>query len=310
MSGAKYKKSATRDIRPFFGAASLEQALDAAQIRLFEDQPFTDATTFTVEEQDAAKLSIALRPNLTEALLASGAIARGKLVLAITAYNPFLKRTVLIHKAALSGHAPDEIAIGPETLERLGGGARMTVEVALCLAIEMPKQPGSPFLQGHWISKKSFDLRPPTIAEDFGIDPMDDAGWKAMGMPAKTLYFVQYYSGVNEPVSKDRPMAKVLIHEDVYKKLSNDTNLKMAKPLMAFLAAEIPCQILAASVSEWKDAEAPETRSPLQAFLKRINRVEPCTLAQLRGYVDQPGMPRLRALLHSDQGSVRQVAEA
>ena len=310
MSSANYRKSATRDIRPFFGVASLEQVLDTAQIRLFEDQPFTDATSFTVEEQDAPRISITLRPNMSEAMLASGAIARSKLVLAITAYNPFLKRTVLVHKVTLSTEAPDEIVIGPETLERLGGGARMTVEVALCLAEEMPRQPGSPFLQGHWISKKSFDLRPPTIAEDFGIDPMDDAGWKAMGMPVKTLYFVQYFSGVNEPVSKDRQMAKVFIHEDVYKKLSTDTNSKMAKPLMAFLAAEIPCQILAASVSEWKDAELPEARSPLQAFLKRINRIEPYTLAQLRGYVDQPGMPRLRALLHSDQGSVRQVAEA
>lgn len=310
MSQINYHKSATRDIRPFFSAASLEQALEAAQIRLYEDQPFTDATAFTVEEQDAAKLSIAVRPNISEEALSNGSIARGKLALAITACNPFLKRTVLIQRVPMTGAAPVEVVIGAETLERLGGGSRMTVELALCLAKQMPKQPGSPFLQGHWISKKSFDLRPPTIAEDFGIDPMDDAGWKAMGMPAKTLYFVQYYSGVNEPVSKDRPMAKVLIHADAYKKLSTETNAKMARPLMAFLAAEIPCQILAASVSEWKDAPAPEPRSPLQAFLKRINRIEPCTLNQLRNLVEQPGMPRLRAILHADQGSVRQVAEA
>lgn len=310
MSDPKYRKSATRDIRPFFGVASLEEALDTAQIRLYEDQPFTDATTFTVEEQDVAKLSIALRPNLSEAVLSGGSIARNKLVLAVTAYNPFLKRTVIVHKTSLVGEAPHEVALGSEMLERLGGGSRMTVEVALCLAKQLPKQAGSPFLHGHWISKKSFDLRPPQIAEDFGIDPMDDAGWKAMGMPAKTLYFVQYYSGVNEPVSKDRPMAKVLIHSDAYKKLSTDSNSKMAKPLMAFLAAEIPCQILAASISEWKDAEVPEARSPLQAFLKRINRIELCTLAQLRGLVEQPGMPRLRAILHADQSSVRQVAEA
>jgi len=310
VSQINYHKSATRDIRPFFSAASLEQALEAAQIRLYEDQPFTDATAFTVEEQDAAKLSIAVRPNLSEEALSNGSIARGKLALAITACNPFLKRTVLIQRVPMTGAAPLEVVIGAETLERLGGGSRMTVELALCLAKQMPKQPGSPFLQGHWISKKTFDLRPPTIAEDFGIDPMDDAGWKAMGMPAKTLYFVQYYSGVNEPVSKDRPMAKVLIHADAYKKLSTETNAKMARPLMAFLAAEIPCQILAASVSEWKDAAAPEPRSPLQAFLKRINRIEPCTLDQLRNLVEQPGMPRLRAILHADQGSVRQVAEA
>ena len=307
---AKWRKSATRDIRPFFGAANLEQAVDGAQIRLYEDQPFTDTTAFTVEEHEAPKLSVAVRPTLSEATLSNGAIARGKLMLAITAYNPFLKRTVMIHKAPLNGPAPQEIAIGAEALERLGGGSRMTVEVAVCLAKPMPKQPGSPFLQGHWISKKSFNLRPPSPVERFGIDAMDDAGWKARGLPAKTLYFVEYYTGINEPVSKDRPLAKVFVHTDVFKKLSAEANAKIARPLLTFLAAEIPCQILAASVSEWEGAEAPEFRSPLQAFLKQINKVEPCTLTQLHELVKKPGMPRLRAILHAHVGSVRQVAEA
>ena len=307
---AKWRKSATRDIRPFFGAASLEQAVEGALIRLYEGQPFTDATAFTIEESEAPKLSVAVRPNLSEATLANGAIARGKLMLAITAYNPFLKRTELIHKVALSSPAPQEIAIGAETLARLGGGARMTVEVAVCLAKPMPRQPGSPFLQGHWISKKSFNLRPPTLAEEFGIDPMDDEGFKARGLPAKTLYFVEYYTGINEPVSKERPLAKVYVHADAFKKLSAEANAKMARPLMTFLAAEIPCQILAASASEWEGAETPELRSPLQAFLKQVNKVEPCTLTQLHELVKKPGMPRLRAILHAHVGSVRQVAEA
>ena len=67
-------------------------------------------------------------------------------------------------------------------------------------------------MQGHWLSKKTFDLRPPKQAEDFGVDPMDDDGWKAMGFPAKTLYHVEYYSGVNEQASKDHPIAKVYVH--------------------------------------------------------------------------------------------------
>jgi hypothetical protein len=139
---------------------------------------------------------------------------------------------------------------------------------------------------------------------------MDDEGWKALGFPPKTLYYVEYYSGFNEPVSKDRPLAKVRIHADVYKKLAADNLPKMSRPIMAFLAAEIPCQLLALSLSEWKDASQPEARSPLSAFLKRINRIQPCTLEQLRILVEQPGMPKLRAILHADQQSVRQVAEA
>ncbi len=310
MTSSKYHKTATKDIRPFFGAASLEGSIDGAQIRLYEDQPFTDATSFTIDEQDVPRLALAVRPNLSEATLAGGSIARSKLALAVTAVNPFLKKTVLVHKASLATEGPEEVAIGSEVLERLGGGTNITIEVALCLAMALKKDAGKPFLQGHWLSKKTFDLRPPKLSEDFDVEAMDDDGWKAMGYPAKTLYHVDYYSGVNEPVSKDRSMAKVRIHADVYKKLAADNLPKMSRPMMAFLAAEIPCQILVASLSDWKDATQPEPRSPLSAFLKRINRIQPCTLEQLRAMVEQPGMPRLRAILHSDQQSVRQVAEA
>lgn len=309
MSNAKYHKSATKDIRPFFAAATLEEAVDRAQIRLFEDQPFTDAVAFTIEEQEVSRLAIVVKPNVSEATLAGGAISRNRLALAITAVNPFLKKTVLIQKVLLSKEAPDEVVVGAEVLERLGGGANVTIAVVLCLASSLTKEVGKPFMQGHWLSKKSFDLRPPKQAEDFGVDPMDDDGWRAMGFPAKTLYHVEYYSGINEQASKDHPIAKVYVHSDVYKKLAADNLPKMSRPLLAFLAAEIPCQILAASYADWKDADEVDSRSPLAAFLKRINKVQPCTLQQVKQLVDQPGMSKLRAILHADQQSVRQVAE-
>ncbi len=309
MTNPKYHKSASKDVRPFFEAATLEEAIDGAQIRLFENQPFTESTSFIVEEQEVPRLALAVKPNLSEATLAGGSISRGKLALAVTVVNPFLKKTVLVHKASLAKPAPDEITIGAEVLERLGGGSNITVEVALCLSTAQTKEAGKPFLQGHWLSKKAFDLRPPKPAEDFGVDPMDDAGWKAMGYPPKTLYHVEYFGYVNETANKDRPIAKVYVHSDVYKKLAADNLPKLSRPMMAFLAAEIPCQILAASFDDWKDAEAVEPRSPLSAFLKRIDKVRPCTLQQLKQLVNQPGMPKLRAILHSDQQSVRQIAE-
>ncbi len=309
MTNAKYHKSASKDVRPFFEAATLEVAVEDAQIRLFEDQPFTDATSFIVEEQEVPRLALVVKPNLSEVTLAGGAITRSKLALAVTVVNPFLKKTVLVHKTSLAKPAPDEIAIGAEALERLGGGSNITIEVALCLASALTKEAGKPFMQGHWLSKKTFDLRAPKPAEDFGVDPMDDAGWKAMGYPPKTLYHVEYFGYVNEQANKDRPIAKVYVHADVYKKLAADNLPKVSRPMMAFLAAEIPCQILAASFDDWKDAEAVEPRSPLSAFLKRIDKVQPCTLQLLKQLVNQPGMPKLRAILHADQQSVRQVAE-
>lgn len=309
MTNPKYHKSASKDVRPFFEAATLEEAIDDAQIRLYENQPFTEVTSFIVEEQEVPRLALAVKPNLNEATLAGGSISRGKLALAVTVVNPFLKKTVLVHKASLAKPAPDEITIGAEVLERLGGGSNITVEVALCLSTALTKEAGKPFMQGHWLSKKTFDLRPPKPAEDFGVDPMDDAGWKAMGYPPKTLYHVEYFGYVNETANKDRPIAKVYVHSDVYKKLAADNLPKLSRPMMAFLAAEIPCQILAASFDDWKDAEAVEPRSPLSAFLKRIDKVQPCTLQLLKQLVNQPGMPKLRAILHTDQQSVRQIAE-
>src|SRR5690606_19842866 len=131
MSNNNYHKSATKDIRPFFATATLEEAVDGAQIRLFEDHPFTDAAAFTIEEQEVPRLAIAIRPNISEATLAGGAISRSKLVLAISAVNPFLKKTVLVQKVSLSKEAPTEVVVGAEVLERLGGGANITIEVAL-----------------------------------------------------------------------------------------------------------------------------------------------------------------------------------
>lgn len=309
MKSSKYHKTANRDVRPFFHAASLEQALDRAQIRLFEDQPFTEETSFVVEETQLAKLAVSVKPNL-DGLVGSDAIGLPKLALAVTAFNPFLKRTLLVQHTTLSGKAPNEVAVGPEVMEQLGGGTNVTIEMALYLSTNLQKEAGKPFLRGHWLSKKSFDLRPPKLSEDFDIEPTDDATWRAMGFPPKTLYWVEYYGFANEPANKERPIAKVRIHADVYKKLAADNVTKMGRPIMSFLAAEIACQILAASLSDWKDAEKPEPRSPLSAFLKKVNRVQDATLQQLRGLVEEAGMQKLRAILHADQESVRQVAEA
>ena len=311
MSSPKYHKSATKDVRPFFDTATLEESLASTQIRLYEDQPFTDATSFTIEPQDVSRLALVLRPSITESTLSSVAISSSKLEIAVTAVNPFLKRTELVYRSLLKDDLPEDITVGSEVLERLGGGSNMTIEVALCLGTHQKREPGKPFMHGHWLSKKAFDLRPPKPTEDFDVEPLGDDGWKAMGYPAKTLYHVDYYAGFNEAVDKSRPIAKVRIHEDVYKKLGADNLPVMSRPIMAFLAAEIPCQLLAASLHEWKDAPAPEPRSPLEAFFKRLKRVEPTlTMPILSLWVGQPGMPLIRALLHADQESVRKVVEA
>ena len=72
MTNAKYHKSASKDVRPFFEAATLEEAIDAAQIRLFENQPFTEATSFIIEEQEVTRLRISAIVDACFRLIADG----------------------------------------------------------------------------------------------------------------------------------------------------------------------------------------------------------------------------------------------
>ena len=309
MSKVNWRKSAARDVRPFFGVATLESSLHAAQIRLFESADFSDATAYWVEPQDLPKLAIAVRANVNIAGLASAAVQKGDLVLAVTAVQPFLKKTCLIAQLALNANVPDEIEIGSEILEQLGGGSNLVVELALCLSKRLPKKPGSPYLQGHWLSKKSFSLKAPKLADEFEIQPMSDEDWKKLGWPAKTLYSVDYLGGFNEQVAKGQALAKVRVHEDIQKKLTLESNQRLAKPIMASLGADMIRDVLVASLDDWVTAEEVTPNSPLSAFLKRINRVQPCTFDQLKALAKRPGMQQLTAMLHAERQSVRAITE-
>jgi hypothetical protein len=308
MSNITWRKSATKDVRPFFGVATLERSVELAEIRLYEDGPFMSDTAHAVEPSDSQPLDIAVRPNL--ALPAQTPMAKGDLVLAVTAVQPFMKKTIVVETFKVSGKIPDEILVGSDIVDKLGGGSNMLIEVALCLGKKLAKKPGSPFLLGHWLSKKSFAIKAPKLAEDFPIQPMTDDEWKQIGYPAKTLYSVDYIGAFNEPSEKDRQIAKVRIHADVHKKLTLESAQRLAKPMMASLAAEITGHIIAASLSEWETAMEATPNSPLSAFLKRLARIDPAfTFDKLKEYAKEPGMTRIKALLHADQQSVRSIAE-
>lgn len=308
MSGITWRKSATKDVRPFFGAATLEKSVDLAEIRLYEDGPFMADTAHAVEPSEAEVLCVAVRPNL--ALPAELPMAKGDLVLAVTAVQPFMKKTIVVATFKASGKIPDEIPVGADIIDQLGGGSNVIIEVALCLGKKLAKKPGSPFLLGHWLSKKSFAIKAPKLTEDFPIQPMTDDEWKKIGYPAKTLYAVTYIGGFNEPAGKDGHIASVRIHADAHKKLTLESAQRLAKPMMASLAAEISGHIVAASLGEWEGVAEATPNSPLSAFLKRLSRLDPAfTFDKLKECAKEPGMPRIKALLHADQQSVRSIAE-
>ncbi len=311
MSNPKltWRKSAARDVRPFFGAIALDGALQGAELRLVADGAFSSEPTVQVEQNLTERLAPAVRINLAQGI-DFGSVKKTDLVLAVTASQPFLKKTQVIATYPLSSALPDEIDIDAEQLSQLGGGANMDVEVALCLGKRLTKKAGSPFLLGHWLAKKKFSLRTPQAAEEFDIEAVDDEGWVKLHYPAKTLYAVEYIGGMNEPVSKDARTARVRVHTDIYKKLTGESNQRVARPVLSAMAADIACQMLAASFSDWEAADEVTPHSPLSALLKRVEKVQPCLLEDLKKLVREAGQQKLRAILQVDLQCVRSIVEA
>ena len=147
MSNITWRKSATKDVRPFFGAATLGKSVELAEIRLYEDGPFMPDTTHAVEPSERQSLDITVRPNL--ALPSEMPVSKSDLVLAVTAVQPFMKKTVVVETFKASGKIPDEIVVGSDIIDKLGGGSNVVIEVALCLGKKLAKKPGNPFLLGH-----------------------------------------------------------------------------------------------------------------------------------------------------------------
>ena len=143
----------------------------------------------------------------------------------------------------------------------------------------------------------------------FNIIPMSDQDWIALGWPAKTIYSVEYLGGFNEPAVKDRQLATVRVHSDIHRKLTLESSQRLAKPIEAVLAAEITAQIIAASLPEWETADEVVTQSPMSAFLKRLESIQKMSFAELKKLAMQPGMPKLKALLHTQEQTVRFIKE-
>ncbi len=310
MSSSKitWRKSAARDVRPFFGAVALENSLRQTEIRLFVDGNFSADQAFVIEPSAAERLALSLRLNFDKNI-DFGSINKSDLVLVVTALHPFLKKTSIVATHSLAEDVPAELDISDEVLADLGGGANIDITVALCLGKKLTKRPGSPFLHGHWLAKKTVSLRSPHASDEFDVEPTEDATWTKLGYPAKTLYAVEYLGGMNEPVQKDARTARVRVHADIFKRLTAESNQKLARPMLGSMAAEIACQMLAASLSDWESAEEVVPQSPLAAFIKRIEKVHSCDLEELKKLVKEPGQAKLRAILHVDQQTVRAISE-
>lgn len=294
MVSASWHREEPRDVRPFFNALKAQDALQDSGIRLFDGGDIVRDTEFDLDEVDFKKLAPVVYPSVAnpDSWLPAG-ITKSDLKVVLIGRQPILRRSLSLAEAPLNAAPFGEWAINANTLARLGGGRNLRLTLALCLAEDRPPTPGAPFIEGFWLSRKSFSLRTRTTAMLFDLRTRTDAEWVADGYPAKTFYAVEYMGGIDTELEEGASVARVWVHQDAHNKMVSSGS---GDSLQRILSCEIIAAILQESLKDWENAQEVDPKSPLATLLKQIGKGNSITIAELRNFAAKPA--RLKALLH------------
>jgi len=282
-----------REVRPFFHAIDAAEALDGCGIRLFDGTDTRTETSYDLDEIDFKKLAPSVQILLADPgqWLPDG-LSKDDLELVLVARHSFLKRSEPVHSISLVEQLPSEWSIGPEVLARMGGGRNLELTLALTLRTDREPSPGTPFVAGHWLARKSFLLRSRTMPTLFDLRTRKDEEWVAKGYPAKTFYAVEYIGGIDTELDEGASVATVWLHVDAHNRMVSSS---LGEAMQPALAAEIISSILLESFKEWKDVDTVEAASPLSTLLKQLGKEKPLSLGGLKALVANP--PLLKATL-------------
>lgn len=269
-----------REVRPFFKLAKAEDALVDSRIKLFPDSEGSTDPIHLLDDIDLGRLSLKIEPIVVDpSLWMPKELSSSELKLVLLVENKFLKRSETIFSVSLNEDLPTQWEISESVIERFGGGKGLMLTVAICLAVDRKALPGSPFILGHWLARKSFGLQLQTMRALFDVQPRTDEDWIKAHFPPKTFFAVNYSDGIASAAETGSSVATVFVHADAYHKMANS---KLGDSLQPVLAAEIISTILLESYPEWKDLIEVESGSPLETLLGQLGKGKSMTLDDLK----------------------------
>jgi hypothetical protein len=301
MKAENWHRAEPREVRPFFESIAAEQSLDRCGLRIYDDGEVTFDTSYELDEIDFQRMSLAVSIDVADLKTWIGSLNPDGLDLVLIARHGFLKRSRVLHKINLAEELPGQWEIDSNVLAELGGGRNTNITLAICLAEDRPQKPGSPFISGHWLAKKTFVLRSRTMPTLFDLRIRSDEDWGAAGYPRKTYYAVDYLGGIDTELEDGASVATVWVHADAHAKL---TTSSLGETIQPMLACEIIFSIVLESLHEWKDQTEAAPDTPLANLLVKLGGDSPMPLGELKSLAGKPS--HLRAMLQ-DRLSVLSV---
>ncbi|WP_326914463.1 hypothetical protein [Sphingopyxis chilensis] len=288
MATQQWHREEPRDVRPFFAAINAERCLDASGLRLFANGDVMQDASFELDEIDFKKLEPVVHIAVADpSKWLPAELAIDELELTLIARHGFLKRSEILASVSLGDPLPSTWSISADALARFGGGRNMLVTLAICLRSDRAPAPGSPFVPGHWIAKKSFLLRSRSMPTLFDLRVRTDEEWTAAGYPPKTFYSVEYLGGIDAELEEGASVATVYVHADAHNKMVSS---QIGEALQPMLGAEIIAAILVESLKDWQNADQVDPASPLTTLLKQLGKEKPLTLQGLQALISRPSL--------------------
>lgn len=287
-----WHRTEPREVRPFFESIGAERSLDNCGLRIYEDGDVTLETSYELDEIDFQRMSLAVSVKIADFKAWMGKLNPSELDLVLIARHGFLKRSRVLERVNLAQELPGRWEISSKILSQLGGGRNTNITIAICLAEDRPEKPGSPFLPGHWLARKTFVLRSRTMPTLFDLRIRNDEDWVAAGYPRKTYYAVDYLGGIDTELDEGASVATVWVHADAHAKLTTGA---LGEAMQPILASEIIFSIVLESIHEWKEQTEAAPDTPLANLLAKLGGDQPMPLGELKSLASKPS--HLRATL-------------
>ena len=303
-----WRRQETRLVRPFSQTARLDQCLKGTTFRLRESDIPSQEEAWILGDTTISELAPQLCVVLDRAAFQGlPHLAMDNFRLLITVDDHQLLRSEAIYSAPLAQTPGEPITFEADTVQRFSWMGRVDVSVAVVLASDAPPFPGLPFLQGHWVAKKTFAVRPEAEGRLFPLIPVPGSEFvKRWDLPSDTLVHAEVFGDLDVPVGESAKNINVFIHEDVHRVLLNSEASAAAKVLMRVLVAEINAQVLERALSEF-DGDAPPDGTLLAALIARVKKTTKADFKRLKACVDRRDGGELRAIVGASTGLRRSI---
>jgi hypothetical protein len=291
MSDRDWTVTRPRPLKPFFGAAALQDALAGATLSIFPGEAPTGDTRRILTDDAMQRFEPILDPGPGARKIADvlGEMAADYDLVA-TLRVPALLRRSLVGRWSCASDLPGEIEIESTALVDARSTGRAILGLAVCRRDDAmgTTAPGWPVFAGAKIAEISFDLGIDREMSSFRIDVLDEERRLSRNLPVGTAIVVELDDGEDAA----GPIASVYMIESL---LEASRRATTPPSFHALVAAQILDAVLEEAKASWGDVYddgGPAGRMAAAFGLKDA--------AALKTYVDDP--MRRRALVQDGVG--------